>query len=418
MHITQPTTLGLKKSFGFGDRLGLATAGHLAAARKFGFAPIFAQQSIRELDRTQRSPKEVIQAAANALAQLGYDGAWGADADHLKLPEDVHRTAAAGFCFFTIDPSAHVNNNADQMTLLALGEAVKQMEQDGVFPDSSWRAYYLSQAFEISSDVRLRFTDDSLFRAAVKYARAIAFTTDMSQTIASANEGRAYEMEISVDETSSPTTPLEHLFVALELKRRGVNVISLAPRFIGDFEKGIDYHDDLHVFETLLRQHEAIAKFCGPYKISVHSGSDKFAVYPILGRVCGDLLHVKTAGTSYLEALRVVARTAPELFAPITAFCRGRFETDRQSYHISTTGDEVASLPPFCGPDEEDVYLNKRVGRQLLHVTFGSVLTTGQDTRGRSFKEIILSVLERHADLHQELLEDHFTRHFALLEQG
>src|SRR5262249_24971298 len=146
----------------------------------------------------------------------------------------------------------------------------------------------------------------------------------------------------------------------------------------GGFEKGINYRGDLAKFEAALREHAAIAKFCGPYKISVHSGSDKFSVYPIIGRVCGDLLHVKTAGTSYLEALRVVARAAPRLFAEIVAFCRGRFDTDRTSYHISTTTRQIGALPAFVGGAEhEGLYLDDDVGRQLLHVTFGSVLTQG-----------------------------------------
>src|SRR5262245_19104659 len=91
-----PTTLGLKKSFGFGDRLGLATPGHLISAKKFAFAPIFAQQSIREMERTQRTPHQVMAAAVAALKAHGYSGAWGADADHLKQPEHVERTVAAG----------------------------------------------------------------------------------------------------------------------------------------------------------------------------------------------------------------------------------------------------------------------------------------------------------------------------------
>src|SRR6185436_14844531 len=185
----------------------------------------------------------------------------------------------------------------------------------------------------------------------------------------------SYEIEVSVDETDSVTSPIDHLFCGLELKRRGVaNVVSVAPRFVGEFEKGIDYRGDLQRFEAQLREHLAVAKYCGPYKISVHSGSDKFSIYPIVGRVCGDLLHVKTAGTSYLEALRVVARATPHLFAEITEFCRGRFETDRKSYHISTALKEVNSLPPYASPKDEPVYLDQRIGRQLLHVTFGSVL--------------------------------------------
>ena len=98
-------------------------------------------------------------------------------------------------------------------------------------------------------------------------------------------------------------------------------------------------------------------------------------MYPIIGRVCGNHLHVKTAGTSYLEALRVVARTDTTLFAEIVEFCRGRFDTDRASYHISATVEQVRALPPYRGVKDEPVFLDEVAGRQLLHVTFGSVLT-------------------------------------------
>ena len=414
----RPTTLGLKKSFGFGDRLGLATPGHLAAANQFGFAPIFAQQSIREMARTQRTPEEVMQAAQEALAQTGYAKPWGADADHLKTPDDVQRTAAAGFCFFTIDPSEFVQNDADRMSLDNLESEVAQAESDGVFPDPHWKETYLNQRFEIGNGPSLQFTREHLLRAAVKYGRAIAHSAFLAGHIAQANQARPFEIEVSVDETDSPTSALEHLFFGLELKRRNVKVVSLAPRFIGEFEKGIDYRGDLGRFETSLREHVAIAKFCGPYKLSVHSGSDKFSAYPIIGRVCGDLLHVKTAGTSYLEALRVAARTAPHLFADIVAYSRGRFETDRKSYHISTTRADIDALPAFTGPAEESIYLNEVPGRQLLHVTFGSVLTLGLDPQGRRFKDALLELLQRHAGLHLEFLEKHFVKHLSLLEKG
>src|SRR5688572_21175432 len=103
--VPQPTTLGTNPSFGFGDRIGLATPGHLAALQSAGdgIAPIFAQQSIREMARTNRSPQGVMDDAMHALAAGGWNAAHGADADHLKTREDVDRTASAGFTFFTID---------------------------------------------------------------------------------------------------------------------------------------------------------------------------------------------------------------------------------------------------------------------------------------------------------------------------
>ncbi|MBL9126639.1 MAG: hypothetical protein JNL97_03275 [Verrucomicrobiales bacterium] len=419
MNLPIPVPLGLKKSFGFGDRLGLATPGHLDAVRGTGFAPIFAQQSIREMARTQRTPEDVMNAARTALATEGFGDPWGADADHLKTPEDVQKTAAAGFCFFTIDPSAHVNNAADGMTVVQLAAEVSKIEAEGVFGGRQWKEEYLRGAFDVGAGPALRFTQEGLLRAVVKYGRAVAHAERMGRAIAAACAGRGFEIEVSVDETDSPTHPLEHLFFGRELRERRVpNVVSLAPRFVGEFEKGIDYRGDLVAFEASLKQHVAIARHCGPYKISIHSGSDKFAVYPAIGRVCGPLLHVKTAGTSYLEALRVVARTAPALFAEIAEYCRGRFAADRQSYHISTTEAEIGALSAFRGKEDEPAWLDDRVGRQLLHVTFGSVLTLGADASGRPFKVGILEQLNRHADLHRELLTRHLRKHLDLLNAG
>jgi hypothetical protein len=419
MQYAQPTVLGLKKSFGFGDRLGLATPGHVAAVRNTGFAPIFAQQSVREMERTRRTPQQVLDAARTALKNADWTQPWGADADHHKTADDVKRSAAAGFTFFTIDPSALVNNAADRMTLPQLEAAIKDLEIEGVLPDAEWRQFYLGGRFEVSEWLALKFTPETLWRAAVKYGRALAHTADLAQHIALACASRPFEIEVSVDETDSSTSPLDHLFCGMELNRRRVpNVVSLAPRFIGEFEKGIDYRGDLRRFEAQLRDHVAVARFCGPYKISVHSGSDKFSIYPIVGRVCGESLHVKTAGTSYLEALRVVARTAPSLFAEIVEYCRGRFDEDRKSYHLSTTLDEVKALPPYRGREDEPLFLDQRVGRQLLHVTFGSVLTLGRDRDGDGFREGIIDQLQKHAALHLQIIEKHFTRHLALLNQG
>jgi hypothetical protein len=110
--------------------------------------------------------------------------------------------------------------------------------------------------------------------------------------------------------------------------------------------------------------------------------------------------------------LRVVARTDAKLFAEIVEFCRGRFETDRASYHISATLEGVRALPRYSGAKDEPVFLDQVTGRQLLHVTFGSVLTN------QNFKPRILDILKKHADLHKELLDKHLSKHLSLLSQG
>ncbi len=382
----KPSVLGLKRSFGFGDRLGLATPGHMDAISGTPYLGIFAQQSIRELNRTNRQPVEVMNAAVEAVENNGWTQPWGADADHLQTRDDVFRMAKAGYTFFTIDPSDYVNDKADMMSIDVLQDTYQKLVNDKKLEQSDLFDQYIGKTIEIADDYKLVFDNQSdLLKAIVKYGSALNHSKLMNQWIQEACCNRPFEVEISVDETETPTTPFEHLFVGLELKRMDVDIVSLAPRFVGDFEKGIDYKGDISEFETQYKQHVAIAKLCGPYKLSIHSGSDKFSIYPIIGRLSGELLHVKTAGTSYLEALRVICRTDKSLFLEIIEYSRGRFETDKKTYHISAVLNQV---PEKIEEKEfEDWYLTNEAGRQILHVTFGSVLT-----RGRSDKGVFLKI--------------------------
>jgi tagaturonate epimerase len=111
----RPRPLGTHKSAGFGDRLGLATPGHIRALRAAGggIAPIFAQQSIREMERTGRSPQQVLDDATWGVFAEGWREGFGADADHLKTPKDVDTCVAAGYTFFTFDPGPYVDDSAE-----------------------------------------------------------------------------------------------------------------------------------------------------------------------------------------------------------------------------------------------------------------------------------------------------------------
>jgi hypothetical protein len=416
--LPQPSLLGLRPSFGFGDRLGLATPGHVAACKLGRLAPIFAQQSARELTRTKRTASEVLRCAQEGVRSARWSEPWGADADHLKTRDDVEHYAAAGYTFYTIDPSVHVQNVADKLAGSDLLNAAEDVVRSGAFDSiGQIESLYLGKKHETAGRIFSFAEKEPLLRAVVKYGKAIHYAAQMAGWITAATRGHC-EIEVSVDETESITQPLEHLFVGLELKRRGVKPVSLAPRFPGDFEKGVDYKGDLKIFEAQLREHVAVAKYCGPYKISVHSGSDKFSIYPIVGRVCGDLLHVKTAGTNYLEALRVAARVAPELFAEIAAFARTRFDADRASYHISAELSRVPGPAGLKTRDRERIYLDEPGGRQILHVTFGSVLTQGTSANDRPFKDSILEILKQHDDLHREVLVAHLGKHVRLLSAG
>ncbi|MCC7203878.1 MAG: hypothetical protein IT441_02270 [Phycisphaeraceae bacterium] len=410
-----PTPLGLAPSFGFGDRLGTATPGHLAALMSKGgsIRGIFAQQSIREMTRTRRTPQQVMAAAQQALDRADYSHAWGADADHLKTPADVDLTAAAGFVFFTIDPSEHVDPQAD--TYPAEPGALLEQRFGNVRDQATWVGSYLGKTLAVPNGPQIEFDPVTVQRAAVKYGRAIAHTITLARHIAAvmAKRGKAFEIELSVDETPQPTTLAEHYIIADQLRQAGVQIVSLAPRYVGDFEKGIDYKGDIAAFERSLADHAAIARHLGPYKLSLHSGSDKLSIYASFARITSGLFHVKTAGTSYLEALRVTSRHQPDLFRKIVDFARGRFETDKATYHVSAALGRVPAPAQVADQARlEKLYLDQNDGRQILHVTFGSVLTDAQ------LGPAVHQVLKENPQTHLEVLQLHFEKHLAALTSG
>ena len=407
--MSKPVPLGLAPSFGFGDRLGLATPGHVAALRNAGagIAPIFAQQSIREMTRTNRTPQQVMDDALRGAQEAGFDGAQGADADHLKTPADVDRTAAAGFCFFTIDPSEHVD---------------KAGPADAV----AWVDSYRGKKIKLATGTTIEIDDATVAHAKQKYGLAVTKANELAKHIAGvmAMARRDYEIELSVDETPEPTTLAEHFLIADRCLKEGMKLVSLAPRFIGEFEKGVDYKGDVAVLEKSLADHAAIAKMIGPYKLSLHSGSDKLSIYPAFARATKGLFHVKTAGTSYLEALRVVARHDEALFRKTIDFARSRYDTDRATYHVSATLAKTPRPTDVRDAKElEQIYLERwdRVvgevgfvedGRQILHTTFGSVLTHP------TMKDEVFHVLREHPQTYNAVLEEHFAKHLDALRRG
>jgi hypothetical protein len=409
---TAPVTLALRKSIGCGDRLGVATPGHVRAVLKGGMAPIFAQQSIREMTRTQRTPDQVMDTATWGVFQEGWRQGFGADADHLKTTEDVDRCIEAGFVFYTVDPGDHVDNAADRDDMTTLHHKVATLPRDDLEElPGDLRDRYLNREFDVES-FSITFSEEELLRAAAKYGRAVAHTVRMYRHLADRMGDAPFELEMSVDETETPTSIPEHYFVASELKRLGVHWVSLAPRYIGRFEKGVDYIGDLDAFEADFARHVAIAQALGPYKLSLHSGSDKFSIYPIAARQAGDLVHLKTAGTSYLEALRAISSIDPDLFRDILAFAFLHYDEDRASYHVSADPAKV-SQPDQLSDDQLASVLDDFDGREMLHVTFGSVLTSRAGDGSYRFRDRLLTALKADEETHYAALEAHFDRHIA-----
>jgi hypothetical protein len=414
--------LGLHTSAGMGDRIGLATPGHVRAMRAVQgpIVPIFAQQSIREMNRTDRSPRQVMDDAMWGVFQEGWREGAGADADHLKTTADIDACVACGYTFYTVDPGDYVDSGADTASMAYLLAAVEALPWAQLEDDSrALMRRYLHRSIDVEG-LLVSFDEQTLLRAATKYGRAVAHITTMYRHLMQSVANHGFELEVSVDETETPTTHAEHIYLATELKRLGIRWVSLAPRYLGRFEKGVDYIGDVDAFEADLAIHAAIARQYGPYKLSIHSGSDKFSIYPAMMRQTRGLVHLKTAGTSYLEALRTIAPLDPGLFREIYAFARDRFENDRATYHTSASM-ERAPLPEDV-PDTDLVRLLDSFDvRQILHITFGSVLREKGSSSPLRFHDRLIGLLRVHSEEYGHNLEAHFLRHlmpFVATEQG
>lgn len=413
---TNAVTIGLHNSFGFGDRLGLANPAHIRSVVNSKFKPILAQQSIRELTRTNRTPAEVMDAAVWAVFQEGYEKGFGADADHLKTIEDIDLMVENGFRLFTFDPSEFVINNADFISEVELDQQINNLNWKGLQSNiKKITDNYLDKEFKLSNQLVIKTDLIALKRALVKYGNAIAHIKKLYEHLVTKYTDYESEVEVSVDETESVTTPFEHFFFAKELNRLNVKFISLAPRFIGDFEKGIDYKGDLNLFKQEYIKHLAITKYFGNYKISLHSGSDKFSVYKVIGSLKDSCTHIKTAGTSYLEALKVTAVKKPDFFREVLDYCLGLYEQEKKTYHVSADLNKLKSAKQYSDEELIQLFYDDNA-RQVLHVTFGKVLTDKLPNGDFKFKNRLLDCLKENEETHYEILIKHFHKHLEPFE--
>ena len=241
----------------------------------------------------------------------------------------------------------------------------------------------------------LQITNGIIAEIAGKFLLAAQEAGRIYRHIESAKGIGAFITEVSIDETDKPQTPLDMLFILAALAGEGVPVQTIAPKFTGRFNKGVDYVGDLARFELEFNDDLAVIAFAikafglpSNLKLSVHSGSDKFSLYPIIGRAVratGAGLHLKTAGTTWLEELTGLAEAGGEALTIVHDVYReafGRYEElcgpyatvidiDRgklpapESFATWGSAAVMAALQNNPGCDQYNPHL-----RQLMHVGF------------------------------------------------
>ncbi len=401
---TRPVSLRERRTtIGLGDRLGRATAGHIRAVRGYDCSPVLAQQSIRELDFTGRTFADVVADAAWMVFQEGYEDGYGADGDHLKNIPAIKTALEEQMPMVTLDLTEVMKPEVADWSSAEIDDAFAEL------PEALQRRIekeYFDKELEAGSE-RIRLDRETAKLCTVMYGSALDLAVEVDQYLRG-QRGDQYDLEISIDETTTPTLPEHHAFIARELNVRKVTVNSVAPRFIGEFQKAIDYIGDLREFEGQFKVHCAIARAYGGYKISVHSGSDKLSAYPAVGRGTALRLHLKTSGTSWLEALRVIAEKEPALYRKLHARALEYYPEALKFYHITADLSTIAPLEE-TGDEELRGYLDHPDCRQMLHISYGGILST------QELADQFFAALHLHEERYNELLIGHFTRHLDAL---
>lgn len=388
----EPTPCCRPRSFGTGDRLGLVTAAHLDAFDGRPIFPVLAQQSPRELSKTGRSFRDVLLDAVMGVLEAGYREAWGADADHIKDERHLEEALRAGYTMYTLDLSGFVrsapSDRSDASDLSDLSEHSRSL---------------IRRLSGMRFGARAA-SEEKLIRSALEWQPAMERVERFHQLIRA--EMPRFDLEISIDEGANETTLEDHLFVAEYLHSRRIDFFSLAPKFPGKFRKGIDYIGDAEDLAASMEMHAALARTIGGYRLSLHSGSDKWSVYAPFREAAQGMFHVKTSGTSWLEAVSVVQESAPDLFRVLYGIALDNLEESVQAYD---TEIRRVDFPPELPLDSDAALADPRF-RQLFHISYGGLL----DECG----ERIRAVLAEHEERHYDRVTRHIERHLDRLLGG
>lgn len=298
-----------KYSIGIGDRFGLQAVAQLRAcvrARECGVTviPVW-NKSHREHTIIGSDHAQVRSAAESAVRKLDWAAPWHVDADHIRL-ETVDRFLEWSD-FFTLDVAESIGRPASAPEL---DEFVRRHPE-------------LTRPIEIEGlSQPLRLSADAVRRIAAKYLAAVRDAGAIYRHVRQTKGGDNFITEMSTDEADVPQTPAELLVILAAVADEGIPIQTIAPRFSGRFNKGVDYVGDVAQFEREFNDDVAVVRFAirqyglpDTLKLSVHSGSDKFSLYPCMNRVLRRFdvgVHVKTAGTTWLEEVAGLAEAGGE----------------------------------------------------------------------------------------------------------
>jgi tagaturonate epimerase len=289
-----------KYSMGIGDRFaqqGNAQLNAFVEAAKIGInvTPIW-NKSFREHQIIHSNPQDTRKEANQAVKAVNWKKSYYVDADHINLSNvDIFMDTSD---FFTIDVADYTGKNAEEKDIQEFAEKYKKYIGDLKIPG-------INEPFKVTRTL--------IEKIAEKYLLSVQEAGKIYRHIEQ-NKGLGnFVTEVSMDETDLPQTPLELFFILAGLANENIPVQTIAPKFTGRFNKGVDYVGDLDQFEKEFNQDLAVIEFAiknfglpENLKLSIHSGSDKFSIFGPINKAIKKFnvgLHLKTAGTTWLEEL-------------------------------------------------------------------------------------------------------------------
>jgi len=353
-----------KYSFGVGDRFALEGKAQLKAVMKardkgVDMVPVW-NKSNREHKTIKTVPADVRKEADEAVKALGWDGPYFVDADHINLG------TVDGFIehsdFFTLDVADYI------------GQEISAAELEEFLGISK---EYLGDLSIPGIDEPFRITEDKLKEVAGSFYGAIREAAAIYKHIAAAKGADNFVAEVSMDEVDEPQTPVDMFFILLMISHFDIPAQTIAPKFTGRFNKGVDYVGNLEQFrkefeEDLLVIDHAVKTFGLPsnLKLSVHSGSDKFSIYPVMGELIRKHdkgIHVKTAGTTWLEEVIGLALAGGEALEMAKSIYTNAFKRQEElcGPYATVIDIDPGDLPL---PAEVDSWDGARFAATLRHI--------------------------------------------------
>ncbi len=388
-----------KYSFGVGDRFtrqGRAQLAALLEAKKLGvdIVPVW-NKSFREHSIIHTQPDSVRAEADAAVKALGWKNGYYVDADHIGLKNvDLFISASD---FFTLDVADFSGKPADQGSVADFIAAHRR---------------YIGKLRVEGIDHPLDITEGVIESAARKYLLAVQEAGKIYRHVEAKKGKGNFITEVSIDETDAPQSPVEMLFILSAVAREGIPAQTVAPKFTGRVNKGVDYVGDLVQFEKEFNEDLAIIAFAvrefglpGNLKLSVHSGSDKFSIYPAIRKAIKKRdagLHLKTAGTTWLEELIGLACAGGEglvIAKEVYRKAHGRYDELCGPY-ASVIDIDKTRLP---SPDEVDLWDEKKYSETLRHVQSNR----NYNLHVRQLLHVGYKVAAEMGDRYYRALEDH-----------